>query len=229
MKKYLAGVLTGALVSAIVLGTALSALAISGRMTIEIDPINVQVNGQVFSPTDANGREVPVFAYNGTTYAPLRALAEAYGLEVGYDKERNMATVGKTEAKTMADAELTIIPDDTAKTGYSFDYSYEEFKGLWDITKSEENNGPIDVIGKMCFVAKNEKQVKLWFDSVSLDVRDNHIRKLVEEETDGLLGDRRFWSCYFQYNQTGASWFINVTPLSKDGKIFDMWIDNKYN
>lgn len=34
------------------------------------------------------------FTYNGTTYAPLRALAEAYGLEVGYDAEKKMATVG---------------------------------------------------------------------------------------------------------------------------------------
>ena len=36
-----------------------------------------------------------VFTYNGTTYAPLRALAEAYGLEVGYDSQQNIATVNR--------------------------------------------------------------------------------------------------------------------------------------
>ena len=41
--------------------------------------------GEVLQPTDASGNPMEVFTYNGTTYAPLRALAEAYGLEVGYD------------------------------------------------------------------------------------------------------------------------------------------------
>lgn len=95
MKKYLSGLITGVLASALVFSASVAALAISGRMTIEVDPINVQVNGEVFQPTDVTGKEVPVFAYQGTTYAPLRALAEAYGLEVGYDAEKNMATVGE--------------------------------------------------------------------------------------------------------------------------------------
>lgn len=37
------------------------------------------------------------FTYNGTTYAPLRALAEAYGLEVGYDAANKIATVNAPE------------------------------------------------------------------------------------------------------------------------------------
>ena len=41
------------------------------------------VNGEVFRPVDAKGNEVQVFRVNGATYVPLRALAEAYGLEVG--------------------------------------------------------------------------------------------------------------------------------------------------
>lgn len=131
MKKFLSGVLCATLVFSL----ALSALAISGRMTIEVDPINVQVNGEVFHPTDVNGKEVPVFAYQGTTYAPLRALAEAYGLEVGYDKAANMATVSDPDVKTPD----TTTPDTTAKADYS-DWSaedeaaYQEFKGMWEYT-----------------------------------------------------------------------------------------------
>lgn len=127
MKKFLSGVLCATLVFSL----ALSTLAISGRMTIEVDPINVQVNGEVFQPTDVTGKEVPVFAYQGTTYAPLRALAEAYGLEVGYDAATNMATVTDPDAKP-----VTPTPDPTAKTDYS-DWSeedeaaYQEFKGIF--------------------------------------------------------------------------------------------------
>ena len=71
--------------------TAMPALADASKITVI--PINVMVGGKVFLPTDGNGKNVPVFAYNGTTYAPLRALAEAYGLDVGYNSETNLATV----------------------------------------------------------------------------------------------------------------------------------------
>ena len=74
----------------------MSAMPVMAADTIHVVPINVMVGGKVFLPTDVNGKNVPVFAYNGTTYAPLRALAEAYGLEVGYNGEKNLATVGGT-------------------------------------------------------------------------------------------------------------------------------------
>ncbi len=93
MKRHLRPFFSGFLCAALIFALALSALAITGRMTIEVDPINIQVNGQTFVPKDVNGKEVPVFAYQGTTYAPLRALAEAYGLSVGYDPQTNLATV----------------------------------------------------------------------------------------------------------------------------------------
>lgn len=115
MKKFILGVLA----STLVFSLSISALAISGRMTIEVDPINIQVNGAAFQPTDVNGNEVPVFAYNGTTYAPLRALAEAYGLEVGYDATTNMATVGEQKSDVVTPAQ--------SANGMT----YEEFKALW--------------------------------------------------------------------------------------------------
>ena len=67
-------------------------------MTIDVDPsIKILVDGEEFHPKDANGNDVMTFSYNGTTYAPLRALAEAYGLEVGYDSDRRMATVSSSD------------------------------------------------------------------------------------------------------------------------------------
>lgn len=70
-----------------------TAPALTKRTSISVAPINIEVNGEVFKPKDANGKEVAVFVYNGTTYAPLRALAESYGLTVGYDGEKKLATV----------------------------------------------------------------------------------------------------------------------------------------
>jgi len=69
---------------------------VSAAATITVDPINVMVGGKVFLPVDVNGKDVPIFVYGGTTYAPLRALAEAYGLTVGYNAEKKLATVDGT-------------------------------------------------------------------------------------------------------------------------------------
>lgn len=101
MKKRFPSFLAGFL-SAILL-IALSAAAYAAdawTKTIEVGTINVLVNGKEFKPTDPNGKPVDIFVYNGTTYAPLRALAEAYGLTVGYDQERNLATVTSPGVQT---------------------------------------------------------------------------------------------------------------------------------
>lgn len=99
MKKHFLSFICGAVLTALIFALSISTLAASGRMSIEVDPVNIMVDGSVFSPTDANGNAVPVFAYNGTTYAPLRALAEAFGLNVGYDAAANMAVVTKPGAE----------------------------------------------------------------------------------------------------------------------------------
>ena len=86
---FLAGILSAVLL----LSVSMTALAANDLLTITIHPIKILVNGEVFHPKDVNGDEVMTFSVNGTSYAPVRALAEAYGLEVGYDAATNTATV----------------------------------------------------------------------------------------------------------------------------------------
>lgn len=95
MKRKTTYFLAGVLVVVLLLAMSVTALASDGSFTITIHPIRIMVNGEVFQPKDVNGQDVMVFTVNGTTYAPLRALAEAYGLEVGYDSATNTATVNK--------------------------------------------------------------------------------------------------------------------------------------
>lgn len=60
----------------IVTALSTSILASGQFMTIDVDPsIKILVDGEEFRPKDANGNDVMTFSYNGTTYAPLRALA----------------------------------------------------------------------------------------------------------------------------------------------------------
>ena len=78
------GFFCGILVAALTVGLGISALAANRTITVD-DNIRVTLNGAVFSPKDANGNPVPLFSYNGTTYAPVRAICEAAGLKVDFD------------------------------------------------------------------------------------------------------------------------------------------------
>lgn len=117
--------LSGMMVMLLLLALPTTALAASGAIHIEVNPISVMVNGKLFQPKDANGNSVMVFTYNGTTYAPLRALAEAYGLEVGYDAQKNVATVNKPT---------------TAITPTTLSDTYADFEQCWTITEKPVTN-----------------------------------------------------------------------------------------
>ena len=108
-----------------------TAQAMTKTTGITVYPINIMVNDEVFKPVNSNGTPVEVFTYNGTTYAPLRALAEAYGLLVGYDHTQRLASVDfdyENEVLSSADAlreaivscETTIVKSDTFIPGKTY-------------------------------------------------------------------------------------------------------------
>jgi len=161
MKSKLTSFLAGVLTVVLLAGASVTALAADGSLTLEVNPIKVLVNGEVFEPKDASGNDVMVFTYNGTTYAPLRALAEAYGLEVGYDAERNIATVNAPSADTPIQSVPSVKPESTASdfasqwtvrekpvtnygdekiftATYSGDLSLSEFKEWWKAFDKDE-------------------------------------------------------------------------------------------
>ena len=98
------GFFSGVLAAALVVGLGVSALAASRTITVD-DDIRITLNGARFLPKDASGKSVPLFSYNGTTYAPVRAICEAAGLQVDYDSASYTAVV------TTADAAAAARPD----------------------------------------------------------------------------------------------------------------------
>lgn len=62
------------------------------RKTITVTSgVNVEFNNEAIDMTDANGKAVEVFIYNGTTYVPIRAVSNTFGADIGYD--RNTQTI----------------------------------------------------------------------------------------------------------------------------------------
>lgn len=85
MKKTLIGYLSGFLSAAVLVSGA----AYAGNTTTLYDVISggvkIFVDGHKLNPTDANGNVVEPIIYNGTTYLPVRAVANALGKAVYWD------------------------------------------------------------------------------------------------------------------------------------------------
>ena len=179
MKKRLPIFLAGAITALALIPLTLTVMAVNG-MTITVSPINIQVDGADFKPTDAKGNSVPVFTYDGTTYAPLRALAEAYGLEVGYNAEKNMATVGETAEPETPET----LPTDYSNWTAEEEAEYQEFKGDWTFRLSDTNkDGEIyaaDYIGTM----SDEKLVNQLDDAKHM----SYIERMAREHYSGVSG-----------------------------------------
>jgi len=146
MKGKITSFAAGMLTAVLLMALTVPALAAGEGFTLTVSPIKLLVNGAEFKPKDVNGNDVLVFVYNGTTYAPVRALAEAFGLEVGYDGNRNMATVNKPSAAPAESTDFSsmwTLKDKNYVTSsgqrefaayYSGPMSMDEFKAWWKST-----------------------------------------------------------------------------------------------
>lgn len=113
-KDRIKGFGAGLLTAALILG--LGGAAVAARSIAVDDGIAVTINGVPFTPKDANGQSVTLFAYNGTTYAPIRAFSEAAGLLVDYDAEKGVARIETPDYAAQADpAYSTYIGVDKAR------------------------------------------------------------------------------------------------------------------
>lgn len=105
MRRYrdrFQGFLAGILTATLALGLGSAALAAGRSIQID-DGITVTVNGARFSPRNVKGEEVPLFSYDGTTYAPVRALCEAAGMTVDYDSASRTARIVTGDMALAAD------------------------------------------------------------------------------------------------------------------------------
>lgn len=98
MKNKFLGLFAGML-AGFMLFCGIGVLAAQGGKSIEAfyRDIRVFVDGGEIVPKDANGKVVEPFIYNGTTYLPIRAVAEALGKDVAWDGENAIAYLGKKE------------------------------------------------------------------------------------------------------------------------------------
>ncbi len=85
MKKRMQGLAAGLLVGTLL--TSGIAFAKKASQTTELfyNDIKITLNGKEVLPTDANGNYVEPFTISGTTYLPVRGVANALGMNVEWD------------------------------------------------------------------------------------------------------------------------------------------------
>ena len=67
----------------------------SKEVTISTMDIKITLDGTLVTPLDGAGKPVEPFALNGTTYLPVRAVANALGVEITWDDATKTVSIGK--------------------------------------------------------------------------------------------------------------------------------------
>ena len=99
MKKTLKGYVMGFL-SASLLVTGIGYAANTTTLyDVLVEGVKIVVDGQKINPTDANGNSVEPIIYNGTTYLPVRAVANAIGKAVYWDGPNYTVYLGNMDGK----------------------------------------------------------------------------------------------------------------------------------
>jgi hypothetical protein len=96
-RDKLKGFTAGFIVAALLFGAASAVFASVGTFPLmaSFADIRIFVDGKQIDPKDAGGALTEPFIVNGTTYLPVRAIAEALGMEVGWDNSAKSVYIGE--------------------------------------------------------------------------------------------------------------------------------------
>lgn len=144
-KEFWAGVLTTLLVVCMI-GTV---SALTGKVTQEVQYNNIGVilDGKRLDLRDANGNSVEPFMYNNTNYLPVRAVAEALGLEVAFDNGQNAVVLSSKAAEDESQK-----PDELlfAKESVRFYYTgYTQTEEFFEVNLRIENDSDYTIDGRI--------------------------------------------------------------------------------
>jgi len=96
MRKRLQGIVIGFVLAAVMLGGTALANFRNENITVTYRDIRLVINGQEVTPRDAFGNVVEPFIFEGTTFLPVRAVAEALGQPVDWDGVTSTVYIGAT-------------------------------------------------------------------------------------------------------------------------------------
>ena len=112
-KHRLQGLLAGLLIGVILTGGLVFAKQGTEMLEAMYNDIKIFIDGAQLTPEDANGNAAEPFTVNGTTYLPVRAVANAFGKDVAWDGETNSVLIGTVPAERTKLSELKPLQGET--------------------------------------------------------------------------------------------------------------------
>ena len=127
MGKKLQGLLAGVVLGTmLVSGTAFAKQAVE-TIKVTYDNIKILIDGVEYTPKDAGGNIVEPFIYNGTTYLPVRAIANAFDKDVDWEAQTSTVTIGSKNYDWL---------DQIGYVDYETTYSGSDMKAIATGTKA---------------------------------------------------------------------------------------------
>lgn len=93
IKRGLPIVLAGTIAATNVMASNLEQVSLNATTGVSIYLRKDSVNSDLFVPKDVNGNEVTVFAYNGTTYLPIRAISNVFNADIKWNSIDNSISI----------------------------------------------------------------------------------------------------------------------------------------
>ena len=107
MKERIKGIILGLFIAIMVASTSVAAITGTVQKNLAYNNIKITLNEAEVKPTDAAGNYVEPFIIDGTTYLPVRAVANALNLGVAWDGANNTVKLSTPqEAVTINETEM---------------------------------------------------------------------------------------------------------------------------
>lgn len=109
----------------------------------DFSDIGIVIDGEKLNPTDANGESVPPFIENGSTYVPLRAVAQAFDLSVGWEQDTKTVFIGEKGGQPSLNEYINIFID-----GREFTARDANGSVVHPVLKNGTNYVPLRAVGE---------------------------------------------------------------------------------
>lgn len=141
MKQRLQGLIAGVLIGTMITGGAVFAANTTTLYDVLMNGIKIVVDGQKLNPTDANGNKVEPIIYNGTTYLPVRAVANAIGKPVYWDGPNFTVYLGDMDGKLEYPTKELTSNDNIGDHWYDSNNLKDNYGNIYSnaITTSDDN------------------------------------------------------------------------------------------
>lgn len=121
------------------------------------DNVNVYINGEFILPMDVNGNVVNPILKDGTTYLPVRAIAEAFNKEVSWEQETHTVILTTPEVKGFEEGKIYAFVNKASGKAISLTDNGLEMEAFYHYNFQGFNITPSDTDGYYYITASNDK------------------------------------------------------------------------